>query len=393
MLFKAAYVRGVNQALIDTGAVKYASEELAAEVADTVAGNTEMAEPIESEVADDTTAELAAQLVDLSNALQESSESAAGAAETAAKSASAKNLEILRRKIAEGTTITGTNPMQANIPQLAETGEAKMDNQQRPEGYANVGEDAVGTQEASGAGAIGSETEIPGVGSGPVAAEGENTATEAVKGASLRNLIKKLAEGTTITGTDPSQENTQAQAAAATGEGQMDANRRPEGYAVKGETQVGQSDMAAAARAAAIGNESPHQGQEKNQGGTNTVIQQSKSAEDDAYMQQFRSLSAKYANRLPFFLDAGEKVAAIQYLMSQMPTDREALVIRMEKTAELPEGLKDYIESKKNGDKEESTKEKEEKKDKEKSEENEETKEASLRAGDILSELRRLQRK
>ena len=405
-MFRVAYVRGVNQALIDTGAVKYASEELAAEAADAVA--EALPEQPVGEVAPEDTAEIASALVELSNNLEEAATNAADAAEAVAGGPGASVAEgveekisadvsraaaILRAKLAQnptGSTITGDKPEQQNTEPLSENAEAKMDLSNRPEEYANVGEDGVGNQEASGDGAVGSENVVQGKGMGPVAVDGTNSATDAIKGASVRDMIKnalnKRAMGTTITGTDPAQQNTQGQAAAISGEAKMEAAARPENYANKGEDGVGKSDEAAKERAAAVGKEEDHPGSMGPVGkdGTNTAIEQSKAAEEEAYMKQFKALSAKYAQVLPFWMDNNEKVAAIQYMMGIAPSDRDAIKSHIEKTAELPEALKEYVAKKKdNGD------DKEEKKEEEKEEE---TKEASVStAGDIIAKLRKIQ--
>jgi hypothetical protein len=414
-MFRKAYVRGVNKALVDTGAVKYASEELAAEAADAVA-ETLPEQPVE-EVAPEQTAELATTLVELSNQLGEASESAAAAAEEVAgggeaaapapevmpeevaKAAAArteKAAQVLRMKLGQnptGSTITGEKPHQRNTEPLSENAEAKMDLANRPENYANVGEIGVGIQEASGEGAIGEENVVQGTGMGPVGEDGTNSATDAIKGASLRNLIKKVAQGTTITGDKPEQQNTQAQSAQVTGEGAMEAKNRPEDYAVKGEDGVGNSDQQAQERASAVGTEQAHPGTMGPVGkpGSNSAIEQipnGKTAEDEEWLKQFKATSAKYAHVLPFWMDDNEKIAAVQFFMGLSPSEAISIASHIEKTAELPEALKAYVEKKK-GDGEEKKEEKADEKKEEKKDE-EESKEASLKAGDIIQRLRRL---
>lgn len=407
-MFRKAYVRGVNKALIDTGAVKYANEELAAEAADAVA-ETMPEQPME-EMAPEQTAELATTLVELSNQLGAASESAANAAQEvaagpaegmpieAADARAEKAASILRQKLSQndtGSTITGEKPHQQNTQPMAETAEAKMDLRQRPEGYANVGEDGVGAQEASGDGAIGDESVVQGTGAGPVAMDGTNSATDAIKSANIRNLIKKVAMGSTLDPSNPAQMNTQAQAAQTTGEGAMEAKARPENYAVKGEKNVGKSDQQAEERASAVGSEKAHPESmgPVGKGGTNTAIQQianGKTAEDEEWLKRFKEASAKYASVLPFWMEDNEKIAAVQYLMSLSPSEAKSIASHIEKTAELPEGLKAYVEKKKgNGEMKEEKEEKGEEEENEE-EEKEEMKEASLRAGDIIQRLRQL---
>ncbi len=438
-MFRKSYVRGVNKALITAKAVKYANEEMATGAADAVA-ETLPEQPVD-DVAPDATAEIATTLVDLSNKLEEASTVAAGVAEVivgggegaapeapmpapepaappapptppapeateADKEASLKSaavimrtkLDSLRDKVATnptGSTITGEKPHQANTEPLSENAEAKMDLANRPESYANVGEDGVGKQEASGEGAVGDENVVPGTGMGPVGEDGSNSATEAIKSANLRALIKKTAMGTTITGDKPHQQNTQAQAAQVSGEGAMEAKNRPEDYAVKGEDAVGHSDMADQIRASAVGTEAAHPGTMGPVGvpGTNTAIQQTpgegatgKTAEENEWLARFKTTSAKYAQSLPFWMDQNEKVAAVQYFMSLSPSEAQSIASSMQKTAEVPEGLKEYVAKKKGKGEEKKEDKKEDKKDEEDGK-----KEASLRAGDIVEKLRSLQ--
>ncbi len=398
-MFKIAYTRGVTKALLVTGAIKIANEELAEAVA-AEGAETLPEQPVE-EVAPEATADLAANLIELSNSLQESAGNAAQAAEAvagggeaapeaevpmASEEEVAKAASVLRRKLAlaeTGSTITGDRPEQQNTPANSTNAETKLDESNRPGGdqYANVGEDGVGMQQASGEGAIASEKPHPDPkGMGP-SEGGTNSATEAVKGASIRELIKKVAMGTTIDG-GPQTANAQ------TGEGQMETGARPAEYAAKGEDGVGKSDQAAAERAAAVGSEGAHPKQEAHTGGTNTAIQQiagGKVAEDEEYMSRFRAVGHKYASALPFYLNEMQKVSAIQYLMGVSPQERSSIVSHIDKTAELPEGLKDYLASK--GDKKEEKDEKKDDKKDEKKEEKKEEKEASL---NVLQSLRRM---
>lgn len=403
-VFKKAYARGTMKALIDTGAVKVANEELAAELAD-AASEGMPEEPVE-EVAPEATAELAANLVQLSNSLQESAGNAAQAAEAvtgaapeaapAAKEAAVKRAALrFMRKLSEGSTITGDRPEQENDPSTSTNAESKMDQQQRPENYANVGEDGVGMQQDAGKGKIGDEEKVEGVGMGPVAQEGSNSASEQVgmKSASIRNLIhaatmRKRADATVGVGSTPPD--------ATTGEKTLDDQNRPggDGYANKGVDNVGETDMKVPAKAR-VGDEEPRTDQDKKKDGTNTVIQETKVGEDEAYLRQFKQVGAKYANRLPFFFDQHQKFAAVQYLMGLPPQDREALVSRMEKTAEVPDGLKNFIATKKEDDEEKGESESEEKsesKSEEKKEENGEEKKAALRPArnNVLARLRQM---
>jgi len=325
----------------------------------------------------------------------------AGEAETA-KAASVTNAGLwLQQKLSEsgtGSTITGTKPEQENTIPTSEQGEAVLEALNRPggKGYANVGVTGVGTQEASGEGAVGAEGEHPGT-AGPVAETKDNSAIEATKNAAaerLLNMVNKLAMGSTITGKDPGQNNELSTVAPVTGEGQLEGAARPHNYANKGVAGVGKSDEAAKARAAAIGDETPHPGQEGHGGkSTNTVINQSKSAAENEYLEQFQTVADKYAAYLPPRLNDVEKVAALKYIMSLDPVSRDKVAMYMDKTAELPEALKAYVKGDDEGEKDgkkdkDEKKDKDGKKDKEKDEEKDEKKEAAISAETVLSQIR-----
>jgi len=422
-LFKRAYAHGSMKALIDTKAVKIANEELAAALADE--GSESLPEEPVGEVAPEATADLAANLVELADSLQASADSAAAAAETVvggdagappggmpaempaemkgappteeAKEASAKRAAIrFVQKLAQGSTITGDRPDQQNTPALGTTGEGAMDQQQRPEGFANVGVAGVGQQEAAGKGKIGDEEKVEGIAMGPVAVDGSNTVTEVVnKSASIQNLIRaaaRIKQSSTTVGVGA------VPADAATGELALDDKNRPGGsaYANKGVADVGKTDEVVPAKAR-IGDEKAHPGQEAHAGGTNTVIQETKVGEDEAYMQRFKTLGAKYANRFPFYFADHQKVAAVQYLMGLPPQECENVVTKMEKTAEMPAGLKNYIASKgdSEGKSDAEKKDEEDKKDKEdkedKKDETDKKASAPLPNSNLLSRLRRMQ--
>lgn len=392
-MLNKAYTRGVNDALRQAGLIKFADDAMANEAADAVADET-MPQDVpggpDGAVPPETTAELAANLTDLADALAQSAQHAGAAAQVAeqaaGKTASVRNAAMwLRRKFAEGSTITGTDPQQTNDQKNSVNAEAELDAKNRPGGdaYANQGVSGVGNQAASGTGATAQEGAHPKT-MGPVASSGTNSAIEAIKSASpsLINLIRKLA-ATTIMPDGTPVEN------AITGEVALDAANRPggPGYANVGVSGVGSSQMAAEIAAAAVGTEQPHPGTmgPKGSAGTNTVIEQSaKTAAEQAYLHNFQLVANKYAQYLPPRLSQFEKLAAIRYLMSKDPVSRDQIAMYMSKTAEIPPGLAEYVESEKKDDGEKKDDEKkDEKKEDEKKEEGgddkEEKKEAALR--------------
>lgn len=377
-MLNKAYTRGVNDALRQAGIVKFANDALANEAADAVADET-LPEEIPGDVPPETTAALAANLSDLAAALAESAQhadAAAGVAEQAAgKTASFKSAAAwLRRKLAEGSTITGTNPQQTNDQRNSENSEAQLDSANRPggEAYANQGVKGVGNQQASGVGAVAQEGPHP-KSMGPVASNDTNSAIEAIKSASVLDLIRKLATTTIMPEGTPAPN-------AVTGEGALDEANRPGGvgYANQGVRGVGQSSMAGEIASAAVGEEQKHPGTMGPVGspGTNTAIEQSaKSASEQTYLHNFQLVANKYAQYLPPRLSQTEKLAAIRYLMSKDPMTRDRIALHMSKTAEVPAGLAEYIESEKKDEKCDEG-EKEEKKEEKKEEEK---KEAAVR--------------
>lgn len=431
-MLNKAYVRGVNDALRAAGIVKFANDELANGAADLVAEQG-LPEEAPEEIPPETTAELASNLSDLAQALQESADSAAQAADAAgggaadmgaadmgaagmdpasmmgaagpaaeeAKAASVKNAAAwLRQKLSAtdtGSTITGTKTEQENKIDDSANAEAEMDQQNRPGGkaYANQGVAGVGTQEASGKGAVGTEEERKEK-MGPVAEDKSNSVTDAIKSASIIQLLKKLAEGTTIDGKSPDQQNTLTDAAGVTGEGKMEAEKRPHDYANLGVAGVGESEMAEAMRQAAVGTETPHPGQEDH-GGTdsNTIIDQSsKTSAEREYLKNFQAVANKYASYLPPRLSQVEKVSAVKYLMSQEPVMRDRIAMHMSKTAEMPAGLAAYMAKEKGegeGKAHEEGEGKDEKKEKEEKGEDKDGEKKSS-ASSVLSRIRQLVR-
>lgn len=89
-----------------------------------------------------------------------------------------------------GATITGSDPNQQNAPENSTSSETIMDNMERPEGYANVGQGATNMRENAEA-HIGTEQPHP---KQPTDAEGAatNSVIEATKGASLRIIADEL---------------------------------------------------------------------------------------------------------------------------------------------------------------------------------------------------------
>lgn len=341
-MFKKAYVYGTAKALRDVGILKLAEEDLDA-LADAIASELpgeeeEYMEPLPEEA----TAELAANLIELASNLGESAENlqagalaAAQAAESVATAPTdleeAKNAawNILQKlSLDAGSTATGDT---TNTLADATTGEAVAEKEQRPSGYANVG---AGVQEHSGEGLVGSETDRTGEGGAVV--PDENSATETVGKNALWRLLNALKKhgqetGATLTAGKKTED-------AGAGETLMEKERRPKDYALTG---VGAPSSVSGG---AIGKETPHPSQEEHEGNENSAT---KASEEQRYLQEIRRLGQKYASALPFYLTDIEKLAALQYLMGLSPTERTRIIHHIEKTGELPEGLREYVEKRK----------------------------------------------
>jgi hypothetical protein len=392
-MYKEAYARGVCRALHDVGLVKFANEELAAAAADQAAGGMPE-EPIGA-VPPETTAELAADLIDLSNQLESAAEQAAETATTASAVVAEKSAELRLRKLREkfsgmGSANDPDDSGQNNTMDNAATvtPEMQLENRARPVEYANKGEDGVGDQDASGKGGVGHEEERDDQDQKQV--DKDNSATEATaKAASLSRILRKIASGGAVDENDPSQRNTPEQAAAVTPEMQRENAERPTEYAHSG---AGKSVQTAKERAAAIGSEGAHPKQspvkEPAANSPQEHIPGDKVAEFEEYKAAFSKVAMQYARLLPDTFGDGEKVATIQYMLAQAPDARAAIAEKLA-AGEVPEGLKEYVaKAKENGEDDENGEKKEKKEEKK---ENGEEKDASVES--LLSNLRQLARK
>lgn len=382
-MLKQAFVYGVAKALKDVGILKLGEEDLA-ELAEAVAEelpgeDVEYAEPAPEEV----TTNLAANLIELANNLEQ----AAGAAHLAAGSAidqaaatdeeteeeegaeeeedeALKNASWLLKKLSQtGATATGNT---TNTLSDAEMAEAKMEEENRPEGYANTG---MGVQEHAGEGLIGTEVDRQGEGGPLMSAENSATATVEAKSALWRlyNALRKHSQETGATVTRDKEVPD-----AATGEGIVEKKERPIGYAQSGQ---GKTEVSGGE----VGRQEQHEKQERHEGDTNEAA---KVSEEQEYLQTIRRLGQKYAHLLPWYLDDVQKLAALQYLAGISPGERAGIMRHIEKTGELPEGLQEYVEKKKE--------EAEEKEPKEEAEEAKEEKKEDEKKAALLRRLRRL---
>ena len=168
-LFKRAFVRGLNVELVRNGTVRYPTKEAADHVADFVADNSGMSDPIED--SDGLTKEAAVSLCQaLIGASRELSEHVSFN-DVFAKTASAADpvdvanhdaWDIMEKCAAETGSIIQGGDHPNDLPAAAEdNGEAGLEINQRPENYANLGEHGVGNYERKGQGHVGTEETHP----------------------------------------------------------------------------------------------------------------------------------------------------------------------------------------------------------------------------------------
>lgn len=367
-MFKRAYVRGIQNALVQSGQAVFSDEGTAAKIADYIADRIQL-DPVSTRVPREVTAKIASELLVAALEMKKTANfKAASVTKIAnltelAKVAHAHAIDLME-KAAEGSNIEGGDKGNKE-PSSAE---AKMDAAERPEGYAasGLGNTAVDTRP----GAVGKEQDQP---AKPAESpSGSNSVIEQSRTASLAALLKKHAQGSNLHGGDKG--NTEPTSA----EAKMDAALRPEGYAVLPHQGALGAVMEQVRGPAVVGRETPHpQAPSEHPSGTNSLLEHSsKAAEDAAFMTLFKKTASEVGQYLPKTLNEEQKVAHVRRCMGLSTEDKAHYLIDLEKKAgELPEFLKKKMDgaAAKDGD------------DEKKDEKKEEKKEASL-----LDQLRRL---
>jgi len=324
-MFKKAYVRGIQNALIQGGHVAFPDEESAAKVADFIAGRVAF-EPTGGAVPRETTTKIAQALVEASSHLRSQPGFKAAAftklasVDDLAKLAHAHALDVMQ-KAAEGSTIEGGD--KGN--QDPSTAEGKMDAAQRPPGYAvtSPGKTEVDTRP----GAVGKEQEHP---NKPAESpSGSNSVIDQTRTASLGALLRKVAEGSTILGGDKGNQEP------STAEGKMDAAQRPPGYAVL-PSQGAPGELLNLIRGpAVVGREIPHpNGPSESPSGSNSVIQHSaKAAAEDPYLALFKKTAAEVLEFLPGSITEDAKIAHVRACMGMTTEEKAHYVAGLQKEA------------------------------------------------------------
>jgi hypothetical protein len=366
-LFKRAFARGVNDELIRLGYVRYPTKEAADEVADAV-GDQMPVEPAAEAIPAEVGADVATQLIDAANQLVEAAGGGAGGEEVppemaagmeeAAKQSAAADIDTrayqqaeavmvksaMQTKEALGSTIEGGD--KGNQMSDSPQGETVMENKDRPQGTHVLG---VGnTKHPVGQGNVGTEqVPAPNTSNSPgESPDGSNSVIQQSKlGTALQQIIQKVAAGmgSTIEGGDKG--NTLPQAGSATGEGKIEADRRPMGYAHKGVQAVGQTDFPVGA--GVVGSEQAHPDQPGESpggaagGGGNTVVDWSSAAADgpkaaadnSAYIALFGQTAQKVAQHLPANLNEEQKIAHVRQMMGMTDVEQSQYIGMLHKEA------------------------------------------------------------
>jgi hypothetical protein len=326
-MFKHAYVRGVQNALIQSGHVAFPDENTAAKVADHIATASNFEPLNDGGVHPSITSKLAEAIVDASRWFQEKGYKVASftklaSVEDLSKLAHAHASDLMQ-KAAEGSTIEGGD--KGNKENESPQAETKMDTSQRPSGYA---EDSRGkTDVDTKPGAVGKEQEHPKAPS--ESPSGDNSVKEQSRTASLARFLKKTAEGTTILGGDKGNKEP------TTAEGKMDLGMRPHGYAVlPNQGDLGEM-MAHFNAQSAVGKEQPHPNAPANSpSGSNSIIETShKSAEDQAFLTIFKKTASEIGEYLPGGLSDDTKVAHVRACMGMTTEEKARYLSSLQKEA------------------------------------------------------------
>ncbi len=311
-MFKHAYVRGIQSALINSDAVAFPDEATATKIADHIADklDVDVSKPVPHEM----NRKIAEEIVAASDWIKKNQPNvkAASFAKLASwndvRAAGDHHAEQVMTKAAEGSTIEGGDKGNKEMS----SAEAKMDASQRPEGYAtnSLGKTDVDVRP----GAVGKEEDQP---NKPAETpSGSNSVTEQSRTASIADIFRKAAEGSTIMGGDKGNKEP------STGEGKMDMSQRPAGYASL--PHQGAPGALMPMTGAVVGKETPHpNGPSESPSGTNSVIQHSKAAGEDPYVALFKKTANEIVQYIPHELSESDKIAHVRACMG-MTLDEKA---------------------------------------------------------------------
>lgn len=379
-LFKRAAARGVAHELVRRGIISFPSKEAMDEAADAVA-DSPVAGPMpemspEGGHSPEELAAVANKLMEIAHALMEQagaaapggpgaggppppegqeappppSPEAAKAAAELSKTASEANYEELAADVAvacmekaaaevkqatTGALIQGGD--KGNDPsQAAQHGEvAALDKKQRPEGayHHGVGHTELETMQ----GHIGDLSKNP---KGPANTPGGSNSVSkdagSAKAAGLDAELKKIANK--LVGLhDGKDKNKLTDAAKIDTVAKLDDKNRPQGTYLVG---VGNANFSEP-QSHRVGVETPHPKAPKNSpSGTNSVIEASKTSEEDAFLVLFKKTAEDVGPYLPTALTDDEKVAAISKMIGFDHNGRQEYISALHAEKQAAEGMK-----------------------------------------------------
>lgn len=341
-MFKTAYVRGIQTALINQGAAAFPDKTTADKVADYIADRTDvdLTQPVPSE----TTRKVATDIVAASDWIAKQPGFKAAAWNKLASwddvlKLADDNATALMEKAAEGSTIEGGD--KGNTEGESPQAETKMDAAQRPPGYAenSLGKTDVDTRP----GAVGKEETQP---NAPKETDSkDNSVQEHSRTAShtLDQLFRKAAEGSTILGGDKGNKEP------TTGEGKMDMQQRPPGYAVLPHQGALGEMMKQVTGPAVIGRETaqPNKPAETPSGSNSLTEHSSKAAGEDPYIALFKKVASEIHEYLPAGLDENAKIATVRACMGLTTEEKAHYLVGLQKeaaerTAAAPAAAQNY---------------------------------------------------
>lgn len=318
-LFRRAFVSGLCEELLKQGAIVFPSKEASELASDHVADNSGLPDPITE--GDKLNYKIA---TNLCNALVETSKylckqagdkyspelSKTAAATSPQDAAISAAWRVMEKCAAEtGTLMQGGDHPNTLPAAAAADSVAALEEQRRPLGYATLGEHGVGNWEGKGIGVVGVEEKHP---EAPRATDpGSNSLieTSSAKQGSLAEIVARLSKsaGALMRGGDAP--NTLSAAATHDESAALEAARRPEGYAVKGESGVGQTSFTIPP-GAVVGVEQKHpQAPAATGSGTNSVIKMS------AFDALFEETAKDVVSYLPEKMAEEQKVAHVRAMM------------------------------------------------------------------------------
>lgn len=326
-MFKNAYVRGIQTALINQGIAAFPDKNTADKVADYIADRVDV--DLTKGVPRETTHKVATDLVAASDWIAKQPGFKAAAWNKLATwddvlKLAEDNATSLMEKAAEGSTIEGGD--KGNTQGESPAGETKMDAAQRPPGYA---EDSRGkTDVDTKPGAVGKEETQP---NAPKETDSKaNSVEEQSKtSATLGSLFRKAAEGSTILGGDKGNKEP------TTGEGKMDMAQRPPGYAVlPSQGSLGEM-MKLVTGPAVIGKETaqPNKPAESPSGSNSLTEHSAKAAAEDPYIALFKKVATEINEYLPSGMDDDTKIATVRACMGLTTNEKAHFLSGLQKEA------------------------------------------------------------